>query len=504
MFRRIRTLCLFLSLPLFMTIAAFAAEEPPVKIEVKWDKVIRVSKTIPTILYIGTPVTKRGAPLHDPMLNAIKELGADDVRYAPCNLYPRLSIAELEPPTKTSTSWDFSLIDPYTEDALSAINGHPIELTLSTIPEWMFKTPKPEAYPSDPEQLFYDYEQGKELRDPTYREVADYYARVVGWYVNGGFTDELGKWHSSGHHYKVQYWGVLNEPDIEHGLSPEVYSGIYDAVVKAVHKVSPQTKFVSMSSSYPGSQSKFFDYFLDPRHHQPGIPLDMISYHFYAVPGSTEPASVNPFTFFDQADRFLEVVGYIETLRQRLSPKTGTMVDEVGTMLPSDWDQGKPGYVFKPIEPAYWNLSAAVYAYVFAGLARQGIDVATESLVPAYPGQFPSIAILDWNNGEPNARYRVLKLMIDNFRPGDKIVDTQNSSGEVMTQAFVSNSGVRKLLIVNKRNREFQLTLPGLKGGKLEVVDQTTGFNPPASSTMEGDSFSLGGLGVAVVTLPKK
>jgi hypothetical protein len=180
------------------------------------------------------------------------------------------------------------------------------------------------------------------------------------------------------------------------------------------------------------------------------------------------------------------------------------MVDEVGTMLPSDWDQGKPGYVFKPIEPAYWNLSAAVYAYVFAGLARQGIEVATESLVPAYPGQFPSIAILDWNNGEPNARYRVLKLMIDNFRPGDKIVDTQNSSGEVMTQAFVSNSGVRKLLIVNKRNREFQLTLPGLKGGKLEVVDQTTGFNPPASSTMEGDSFSLGGLGVAVVTLPKK
>ena len=56
---------------------------------------MRVSKTIPTILYIGTPKTKRGAPLHDPMLNAIKELGADDVRYAPCNLYPRLSIAEL-------------------------------------------------------------------------------------------------------------------------------------------------------------------------------------------------------------------------------------------------------------------------------------------------------------------------------------------------------------------------------------------------------------------------
>jgi hypothetical protein len=211
MFRR---LSLFILLTLCAGGVGFCAEEPPVKVDVHWDKVIRVSKTVPTILYIGTPLTKRGAPLHDPMLKAIKDLGADDVRYAPCNLYPRLSIAELEPPTQTSTSWDFSLIDPYTEDAMQAINGHSVELTLSTIPEWMFKTPKPVAYPADPEKLFYDYEQGTELRDPTCREVADYYARVVSWYANGGFTDELGKWHSSGHHYKVDYWGVLNEPDI--------------------------------------------------------------------------------------------------------------------------------------------------------------------------------------------------------------------------------------------------------------------------------------------------
>jgi len=103
---------LFLSLPLFIVICGIGAEEPPVRIDVHWDKVVRVSKTIPTILYIGTPKTKRGSPLHDPMLKAIQELGADDVRYAPCNLYPRLSIAELEPPTKTSTSWDFSRLIP--------------------------------------------------------------------------------------------------------------------------------------------------------------------------------------------------------------------------------------------------------------------------------------------------------------------------------------------------------------------------------------------------------
>mgnify|MGYP003403795069 CR=1 FL=1 len=81
-------------------------------------------------------------------------------------------------------------------------------------------------------------------RDPG-KEVADYYARLVSWYVNGGFTDELGKRHESGHRYKIDYWEVLNEPDLEHNLTPEQYTVLYDAVVAAVKKVSPGTKFVA-------------------------------------------------------------------------------------------------------------------------------------------------------------------------------------------------------------------------------------------------------------------
>jgi hypothetical protein len=381
MFRHTSKFCIILWPALFIAATGLGADDAPIKVDVKWDKVIRISKTSPSILYIGTPKTKRGSPLHDPMLNAIKDLGSDDLRYAPCNLYPRLMIPELDPPTRTSTSWDFSLIDPYTEDAFKAVGDHTIVFNFSTIPEWMFKTPKPVVYPQDPEELFYEYEKGSELRDPTYREVADYYARVVGWYVKGGFTDELGKWHASGHHYKVAYWEVLNEPDIEHGLSAEVYTGIYDAVVKAIHKVSPQTKFVGISSSYAGGQPKFFDYFLDPRRHQPGTPLDFISFHVYAVPDREQAESIYPTTFFMQADRFMEVVGFIDVMRQRLSPKTGIMVNEIGTMMPEDWDQGKPGYVFKPIPPSYWNLAAAFYAYLYARLAAVGVDTATESLI---------------------------------------------------------------------------------------------------------------------------
>jgi hypothetical protein len=111
--------------------------------------------------------------------------------------------------------------------------------------------------------------------------------------------------------------------------------------------------------------------------------------------------------------------------------------------------------------------------------------------------------MLDWNTAQPNARYWVLKLINDNFHPGDKIVNTEISSSFLMTQGYVTRSGERKILIVNKRDQEFQLTMPEAKGGTLEVVDQVTANNPPASSKIEGGSFKLGGLGVAVVTLPK-
>jgi hypothetical protein len=32
--------------------------------------------------------------------------------------------------------------------------------------------------------------------------------------------------------------------------------------------------------------------------------------------------------------------------------------------------------------------------------------------------------MVDWNTGQPNARYWVLKLLRDNFGPGDKLVET--------------------------------------------------------------------------------
>src|SRR5579884_4145262 len=182
-----------------------------IKIDINWNKIERVSQTSPTLQVVVNPPLRHGTEVSTNAYRAVHDLGADYVRYVPWLPYPKLGVAELDPPKDGKTSWDFSLIDPMTIDFLEATQGHSVILNFSTIPQWMFKTEKPVAYPSDPNQVTWDYEQGTELRDATFKEVADYYARLLAWYTQGGFIDELGKRHESGHHYAVPYWEVLNE-----------------------------------------------------------------------------------------------------------------------------------------------------------------------------------------------------------------------------------------------------------------------------------------------------
>ncbi len=468
------------------------------QVTVLWNKVVGISKTTPTLQVVVNPPLRRGSAIHDKVFQDLRDLGAGEVRYVPWLPYPKLAVAELDPPQDGKTSWDFSLIDPMTEDFMNATSGHSVILNFSTIPQWMFKTPKPVPYPSDPDQVTWNYEQGKEFRDPSLKEVADYYGRLVSWYTQGGFTDEYGKRHESGHHYKINYWEVLNEVDFEHRMTPQTYTKVYDAIADSIHKVDARIKFVGMALAEPSKNPEFFEYFLNPRNHKPGIPLQMISYHFYASPTPGQTPGDWQYTFFDQADHFLDVVRYIQAIRERLSPKTLTDIDELGSILPNDnRTDFKPG----SIPNSYWNLCAAMYAYVYAHLAQQAIDFAGESQLVGYPTQFPSVSMVDWNSGQPNARFWVLKLLHDNFGPGDKLVETHINAPAVFVQGFVTSTGQRKLLLINKRDRTFQISLPGGEGGVLETVDQKTAFQPASSQRLNGNTLALRGFGVEVLTM---
>jgi hypothetical protein len=99
----------------------------------------------------------------------------------------------------------------------------------------------------------------------------------------------------------------------------------------------------------------------------------MISYHFYAFAKTrTDPKDFE--AFFDQVDTFTHEVEQIEIIRKSLSPQTRTTIDELGIILPDDNNPNAPMF---PL--IFWNAGGAYYAYAWAKLSRQGIDVVGHS-----------------------------------------------------------------------------------------------------------------------------
>jgi predicted dehydrogenase len=74
------------------------AQDCVLQVRVDWSTVDAVSHTIPTLQVVVNPQLRRGARLHDGAFDALRRLGADDVRYVRWLPHPRLDVAELEPP----------------------------------------------------------------------------------------------------------------------------------------------------------------------------------------------------------------------------------------------------------------------------------------------------------------------------------------------------------------------------------------------------------------------
>ena len=496
-----RTLSITATLSFGMCLSGNAQHAPNKGLQVDWTKVTSTSRSTPTLQVVVNPQLLRGAMLHDPSFKALRELGADYVRYVPWLPYPKQAVAELEAPKDGKTSWDFSHIDPTLDDFMKATEGHSVVMNFSTIPAWMYKTDKPVTYPADPNQVFWDYTQGTELRDPSMKELAGYYSRLLSWYTKGGFKDEYGKWHESGHHYKIAYWEMLNEIDFEHHWTPQQYTKFYDVVTAAMLKVDPNLKFMALGLAAPSKDPEMFEYFLNPANHHGGAPLDFITYHFYATPSADENIDNWQYTFFNQEEGFLNTVRYVESIRKRLSPATKTDLNELGVILPEDGKSNRiPGYKAKPEPAGYWNLAGALYADLYVQLARMGIDVAGESQLVGYPTQYPSVSMMNYKTGHPNARFWVLKLLKDHFGPGDKLVETKDDNHDLSIQAFQTAHG-RQILMVNKHLKQEGVALPkDFKAAHIVYVAPSTGDNPPASGAFSGQTVKLEPNEVAVVS----
>ena len=483
-----------------------SADDIP-ELRIDWNSVQRELKTTASLQVVVNPQLLPDSPIHRQIFQSLVDLRAEYVRYVPWLPYPKLAVAELLPPVDGKTSWDFTQIDPTMVEFMQSSGDRPVMVNFSTIPAWLFKTDKPVSFPADPGQVTWSYTQGTELREGGLRDLGDYYGRLVSWYVKGGFVDETGKQHTSLHRFKIHYWEVFNEPDLEYQMTPLQYTERYDAVVGAIRKVSPDTKFVGLSLSGPSQFPEMFEYFLNPANHAPGIPLDMISYHFYAMPDKAQTVDHWQYTFFDQADRFIVTARYIDSIRRRLSPETKVALNEVGSILPADLESlaGNSKADAEPNIPhEYWNLSGAMFAYIYMEGAKLGIDIISCSQLVGYPTQFPSVTMLDWKTGVPNARYWVLKLLRDNFSPGDLLVGAPENAGlpEVAAQAFRTSGGKQKVLLINRRNCVRSVKLFGSgASGTIQTVDENTKTRIAEKSRWDGGVIQLAPFAVSIVEL---
>jgi hypothetical protein len=141
-------------------------------------------------------------------------------------------------------------------------------------------------------------------------------------------------------------------------MSVETYTRIYDEVVIAMQKVQPNTKFVGMALA-ARVEPHYFEYFLDPKNHKPGDPLDFISYHFYANAPHRQTPDAAQYRYLVRADRFLKTLRFIGDICKRPSPSTKTTIGELGVISADDGGQGGPARITAPIPNSYWNLAGA-------------------------------------------------------------------------------------------------------------------------------------------------
>jgi hypothetical protein len=397
-------------------------------------------------------------PIHKAAWNSLKELNADHVRFQPWFPYPHKAVAELDAPVPGKpTSWNFTSMMPQLEDfmANTAAQGHPVIWNFGTIPCWMFWGPSTNhshcPYPKDPEALDFGYgARGFRpvfFKDKTGKMLAEYYARLFSFMINGYMIDENGVVHNGGPKYDFSasaghIFEFLNEA--EHYYSPSEYVNDYDATVTSLQSALGPTGMPKMMGIggchdgewnwwFMGNCTKWINEFLDrSKHKVHNVPLDYASMHYYAT--TNNRSDVNGYTknFFGSADKYLvHIDGHIAQ-RDRLSPTTKLALTELGILMVDDMinNYGPDG----GLPDMFFNAAASFLAYVFVNIAKKGIDIACFSQFVGNPPiekwgikdmNFPSGSMISWETGLGNAKYWVLKLLIDHIKKGDQIIDAQ-------------------------------------------------------------------------------
>jgi len=402
---------------------------------------------------------------------AMRDLGADFVRWASWYVYPRVVVLELEPPdctaTQPATNFNSEHFDAVTADFMQTVCGpqaalgkceHSVAIQIATSPSWVWNDgTDPKTLPKNPWEYesgnMGAYNKGTTLVDETCKPLAEYVGRVVAHYTAGGHNDSCGHWHPSGLHYNWSFISFYNEN--EHNMGGPRYTRCWDQLRPLIEKISPGSVLEgpeSVMATWRPSENPtdYLSYFIDPKNHADQRAPELLTFHWYAGSAGT-PQEYND--AISAIDKYIDDhVKPLVALRDKVAPKTGMALDEYIWVL-ADWcdpDDAKRLFAehdnleADPLSgggcPNWqdsrangsavganrrtlgWSASAAHYAYGYAKLALQGFQsVGLDDLACGpWPDNEPAVTGMDWQTGEPMARFFVVRMLVASLGAGRK------------------------------------------------------------------------------------
>lgn len=262
----------------------------------------------------------------------------------------------------TGTSWDFAALDVQVK-SLQGSTAFPhtniLQITGNTPPWWFFAA------------------SGKGFADPSGVTVGHYFSRVLDWYHKGGFVDELGQRHHSGHNYSFGFLEVLNEvnlhADVYVGPTPldsiRNYIKFYDGVATIVKANHPGIKLIGNCMAGAGS-TLVWSTFLNRSEHAAGTPwpIDAVSYHIYA--GAASPPEWSGWAEALRPSALGNTRGATESAHviKRLSPSTKIFMDEVGVLLGCNPPFDMTATLGDGALSDWWNVQVPVEQNTLSGL----------------------------------------------------------------------------------------------------------------------------------------
>ena len=181
-----------------------------------------------------------------------------ELHFPNCSCCPKADCGCTGGRIANTTSWDFRALDIQVQHFLGSVafpETSILQLTGNS-PPWWFWAPGADH---------------RDFAEPTGVREGNYFSKVLDWYQKGGFTDELGVYHHSGHNFSWGFLEVLNEMDY---IAGPKYIRWYDGVTKIVKANHPDIKFIGNchAGQGAGDNASTWRQFLNRSAHAPGTP----------------------------------------------------------------------------------------------------------------------------------------------------------------------------------------------------------------------------------------